>query len=153
MFLWAVVFYLIMNYYYETGSRSLKLKVPRSKILYYLLQFTWGLPLNAAGALVSIYQICLRRTLVKDGLNYKFTVPYQANFSLGIFIFVCCDKESVYRHESGHSIQNMYYGPFALLCVSIPSMVRYWVRYLFPKCVKRAYDDIWFESQATQSGN
>jgi hypothetical protein len=56
----------------------------------------------------------------------------------------------VVAHEFGHSIQNCYYGPFALVCVTIPSVIRYWVRRL--KRTNTDYYSIWFEKEASQLG-
>lgn len=53
-------------------------------------------------------------------------------FEMGCFWFVAynCDeydnKQSTFMgHEAGHGIQNIIFGPFQLVLVQIPSMIRY----------------------------
>ena len=58
--------------------------------------------------------------------------------------------EHTRRHEFGHSIQNMFMGPFFPFIVAIPSAVRYWLDY-FGK-LKTEYDSVWFEYTATVWG-
>lgn len=54
------------------------------------------------------------------------------------------------RHEFGHSIQNMIFGPLFPFIVAIPSAIRYWL-YTFKK-LKSDYNSIWFERTATDWG-
>jgi hypothetical protein len=60
------------------------------------------------------------------------------------------------KHEHGHAIQNCWFGPFMPFIVCIPSAIRYWyreLRYLRNgKTPPTAYDDAWFEGQATRVG-
>lgn len=60
--------------------------------------------------------------------------------------------EHTRRHEFGHSLQNIIFGPLMLFIVSIPSAIRYWYRHNNPDKVTTNYDDIWFERTATQWG-
>lgn len=150
----TLFFYIYMDMSYERNIYSIKLTVPQSKILYYGLQFTWGLLQNLAGAVVLLYLFCMAPHLkpCMAGRNVKVKTNYSANFSLGVFVFVNCDTESILQHECGHSLQNMYYGPFAILCVAFPSLVRYWYRCITHINNYNSYFDIWFEYQASISG-
>lgn len=63
--------------------------------------------------------------------------------------------KSVKNHEHGHALQNCEYGPFMII-VSIMSVCRYWYREfkyhrkgLTPPT---AYDDAWYEGEATKIG-
>ena len=69
------------------------------------------------------------------------------------------NNEGVCAHEYGHGIQNLWWGPLFLFVIAIPSAIRYWWRifyrkFIYPKNRKKlpAYDDIWFEGQATKLG-
>lgn len=150
----TLFFYVYMDATYERDRTSIKLAVPQSKILYYGLQFTWGLLQNLAGAVVLLYTFCMAPHLkpCMIGRNIKVKTSYSANFSLGVFVFVRNETGSVIQHECGHSLQNMYYGPFAVLCVALPSLVRYWYRRITHTNDYNTYFDIWFEYQASISG-
>ncbi len=60
--------------------------------------------------------------------------------------------EHTRRHEFGHSLQNIIFGPFMLFVVTIPSAIRYWYRRLTPG-PHEPYDAIWFEGTATKWGS
>lgn len=54
-----------------------------------------------------------------------------ACFSSGPIIFVTpnCSEKTI-RHETGHSVQSLIFGPLFHIVVSIPSIIRFWVRRL-----------------------
>lgn len=148
--------YIVMNHLYNNGTVE-ALKAPKKKWVYYLLQFTWGLPMNIIGAIVALVLICFRKRPYRYGWNLCFELPVNFGLELGIF-FIAPINGSAHtkNHEHGHAIQNIYFGPFTIGMVSIPSAARFWVRELMYKVGKppRAkYDDIWFEGQATKSGD
>ena len=71
--------------------------------------------------------------------------------TLGCFIFTCKNpSQSLLEHESGHTLQNIMFGPLMPFIVAIPSCIRYWFR-RFTKPTTM-YDGIWFERQATNLG-
>lgn len=59
--------------------------------------------------------------------------------------------EHIRRHEFGHSIQQLMFGPFMLFVVTIPSAIRYWYRILTPG-PHPDYDDAIFEYTASKWG-
>lgn len=126
--------------------------------LYYLLQFTWGLPMNIIGALASLILHCILRYPIKRFRNmYYIQIPSRfGGVNLGMFCVIGKDCESVLPHEYGHSIQNLWWGALMPFFIGIPSMIRYWYRELVVLSgglLTRGYDDIWFEGQATALGN
>lgn len=62
--------------------------------------------------------------------------------------------EHTRRHEFGHSLQNIVFGPFQIFLVAIPSAIRY--HYQMARMRKglpnKEYDSIWFEGTATKLG-
>lgn len=52
-----------------------------------------------------------------------------ACFSCGPIIFVTpnCDDDTI-RHETGHSVQSLMLGPLFHFVVSLPSVIRFWIR-------------------------
>lgn len=151
----SAVGYLVMgNLYYNNVVVSLP-NVKR-RWVYYLLQFTWGLPMNLIGAIVALVLVCHRKKAYKYGWNYCFELPVNFGLELGIFFIAPIDgSKHTKDHEHGHAIQNIYFGPFCVGMVSIPSATRFWIReiqYMIKKPPKTKYDDAWFEGQATKSG-
>ena len=129
------------------------------KFLYYFLSFTWGILTNIAGALIAFVMIITghRPKRFCGSVYFEFGKKYFGGFSYGIFFFK--DRSTEMRllcHEYGHSIQNCIFGPFMLFIVNLPSTCRYWSRRIRSKrgrAMRRAYDDIWFEGQATRLGS
>lgn len=125
--------------------------------LYYLIQLTWGLPLNIIGAMVYFVLKYLFKRPVNRFRN-MFCVIVPSNFggmNLGMFTVLGNQMGYLVSHEYGHSIQNLIFGWFTPFVVSIPSAVRYWYRNIqtaIGESPQTMYDDVWFEAQATKLG-
>lgn len=132
---------------------------------FYLFQLTWGLPLTLIGLVGAIFMLLTFHKPKKVGYFIQFTARNDYNgwgFEGGIFYFTSTDCEndiSLITHEMGHcSYQQLWFGPFAVLIVTIPSLIRFWYReflYRFkPEKAKKLppYDSIWFEGTATKYG-
>lgn len=70
-----------------------------------------------------------------------------ACFSSGPIIFVVpnCDDNTI-RHETGHSVQSLMFGPLFHILVSLPSVCRFWVR----RWCNKSHD--WYLSQFPEGG-
>ncbi len=100
-------------------------------ILFYLVQWTWGLPVNIVGGVA--YIICtkiLKLSHSKFGYANIVYVPWnQGGLSMGCFIFMRANHESAewtYNtriHEYGHTWQCLLLGPLYYLVVALPSVV------------------------------
>ena len=133
----------------------------KHRFLFYLLQLTWGLPVNLIGALVFLATLPFAASHKRFHHCFYSHIGHNwGGFSLGLFIFV--DREPsmpTLRHESGHTLQVSLMGVFYLFLVAIPSAVRYWYReYLanakrIPYGELAPYDAVWFERQATEWGS
>ena len=126
------------------------------KKLYYILNLTWGLPMNIIGGLVATVLVSTGHKPKKFEGCYHFVVGKSwGGLNLGLFILTD-EKESVHTktHEFGHSIQNAMYGIFMPFIVAIPSVIRYWYRAIrtYYGLSNVSYDDIWFEGQASKLG-
>ena len=129
------------------------------KKTFYLLSFTWGLPVTLLGYVSAIALKALGYNSKKWGYCRYFELGDNwGGLNLGPVFFT--DKEStesIRNHEFGHAIQNCIYGPFMLLIIAA-SAVRYWIRE-YKHRIKKVpyanlppYDSIWFEGQATVYG-
>lgn len=127
------------------------------KTLFYILQFTWGLPLNIIGFIIALFLIITGHKPKRHKLCLYFEVgEYWGGLELGFFFLI--DKVSsthTKNHEVGHAIQNSWFGPFFLI-LWIAGAIRYNYRNLIRKINPNKklpdYDSIWFEGQATKLG-
>lgn len=132
-----------------------------SYLIFYAIQFTWGLLLNVLGIFVVLFMLITLHKPHRFGPSIYFVCKKAEGFGFeaGVFFVVgadCEDDMGLKCHEAGHGIQNMMFGPLMLFIVSIPSLIRYWYRefkyYRKGLEPKTDYDDIWFEGQATRLG-
>lgn len=128
-----------------------------NKFVFYLLSFTWGLPLNIAGCLVALAMIITGHKPHKWGYCYYFEVGENwGGLELGIFFLTNKNPSNhTKNHEHGHAIQNCYWGFLMPFVINIPSAIRYWYRIIRTKrgyLNTTQYDDIWFEGQASKWG-
>lgn len=75
----------------------------------------------------------------------------------GGYTTVCPDEDwfqHTRKHEFGHSLQNLIFGPLFPFIVAIPSAIRYhYQNYRSKKGLpNKEYDAIWFEGTATRWG-
>lgn len=131
------------------------------KFLYWLVQLTWGGLLTIPGLLITGFCILfLKGTPHKNG--YSYIVEIGGNWGgLEIGAVALCGRysendpawyEHTRRHEFGHSIQQLIFGPFQMFIVGIPSACRYWYRRLTPNKSHRPYDYAIFEYTASKWG-
>lgn len=71
-----------------------------------------------------------------------------ACFSCGPIIFVTTDcDDNIIKHETGHSVQSLIFGPLFHFVVSIPSIILFWTRRIKRK------DAIWYHSHWPEGGS
>jgi len=91
-----------------------------TKLLFILLQLTWGLPQNMLGLLLFCLFVrrphCIRRCAVVTRWRLS------SSLSMGLFIFLSekADK-TVFVHEYGHTVQSALLGPLFLPLVGVSS--------------------------------
>lgn len=103
------------------------------RILYLLLQWTWGLPQNALGALLFLFFRKQQRFPFRYAVATRWT--HKGSLSLGMFLFLgnvpahlsAEDRfhveQSILVHEYGHTIQSLILGPLYLLVIGLPSLL------------------------------
>ncbi len=132
--------------------------MPKSRAVYLILTYTWGLPMALTGLFTGAVLMIMGNRPVKYGWNICFEfekISWGVSFG-NVFISPKHNSEELKMHEHGHGIQNIYLGFFMPLVVSLPSAVRFWFREIrekkFRKKLKKEYDSIWFERSASISG-
>ena len=129
------------------------------KSTFYLLSFTWGLPMTLVGCIVALCLLITGHKAKRWGYSWYFEVGENwGGVELGAFFLT--DKTTsthTKNHEFGHGIQNCYFGFLMPFIVCIPSAIRYWYREIMerakPHKALPPYDSVWFEGQATRLGN
>jgi len=124
---------------------------------FYLRSFTWGLPVNIAGAIAALCLLTTGHKPERFGNCVNFSVGTNwGGGSMGIFMITCRNaSRQLKEHEHGHSIQNCFYGPFMPL-INLRSSSRYLYRACV-QCLMRhqalsPYDSVWFEREASELG-
>ena len=92
-------------------------------IIYYLLQWTWGIVQNIAGLVLFVANI--------SGKHYRFNGAVvtewkcrRGSLGMGMFIFVSPGvTEKITRHEYGHTLQSIILGPLFLPVIGLPSLL------------------------------
>ena len=102
------------------------------RILFYLIQFTWGLPVTITGVFATLALLCGGyKPKLNQGYIYFVVGKNWGGVNFGCFIVLSeTSAKSKYTilHEMGHGIQNLMYGFLMPFIVSIPSTIRYWYR-------------------------
>ena len=99
-----------------------------SKALFWLVQWTWGLPVNLIGGLMYLvfYPKCRHGRFNNAFISY---VPWKfGGLSLGQFIFMADHGREPWTsntriHEYGHTIQCLLLGPLYWFVIGVPSAV------------------------------
>ena len=126
-----------------------------TKLLFYVLNLTWGIPMNLIGALVALGLHIGGKRPTRHGLCWCYIVGRGwGGVSLGLVMIVAetSNHDDTKNHEHGHAWQNALYGVFFPFVVAIPSAIRYWYREKQDPLSLPPYDSIWFEKQATEWG-
>lgn len=129
-----------------------------NNFLFYLLSFTWGLPMTLIGLIVALVLVITGHKPKKHGYCLHFEIGDNwGGVNLGIiFITDKTSDDDTKNHEHGHAFQNCYWGLLFPFVIAIPSVVRYWYRefkyYKKGKTPTTDYDSIWFEGDATKRG-
>ena len=88
------------------------------KIVYLLLQCTWGIIQSSLGLMVFLYFLKAPHEIYHGAIYTKWNL--KGGISLGLFIFTP-DKEEIWCqqmavHEYGHTWQSLMLGPFLSVC-------------------------------------
>ncbi len=136
--------------------RGFVFRAPRKRWVYYLLSFTWGLPATLGGLVIALALLATGHRPEMYGWDIRFRLKVNFGLSAGIvFISPRTCSTHLTAHEHGHSIQNIYFGPFMPGVVSGPSTMRFhWrnIRRKLRRPGRTSYDSAWFEGSATRSG-
>lgn len=109
------------------------------KVLFYLIEWTWALPVNLIGLIGFIIFAKIKKC--RHERFYNATITYVpgnwGGISFGTFIFMNPDKPDnwIYNtkiHEYGHTFQALLLGPVWFLVIAIPSFI--WCN--FKPCVE-----------------
>lgn len=116
------------------------------KIIYYILNCTWGIIMTVIGALgTAALAITGHKVNRHAGCFYTNVGRSWGGMEAGMFFFTDSrDSESTKNHEFGHSLQNCLWGPLFPFVVCIPSATRYWLRENPTKKSKHMFSIIYY---------
>ena len=131
-----------------------------SKTWYYIISFTWGLPMNLLGIVAAIPLLLTGHKPKQNLYGWYFEVGEDwGGVSFGFISIVSKNPSShILQHEFGHSIQNCIFGIFFIPFIAVPSVCRYWYRRYLVEVKKKSYLDLpyydyaWYEGLATVFG-
>lgn len=94
---------------------------------YYLIQFTWGLPQNIVGLILTL----AHSKNVKEFFHGALVTYHNEDWggiSLGMFILMNGNRDETWSsgtrvHEFGHTIQSLILGPLYLFVIGLPSII------------------------------
>lgn len=99
------------------------------KVLYYIIQWTWGIVMNLIGGIVCLVCLCLKCPVQKYRNGIEILVNNNfGGLELGMFFIRGKDCLGVRPHEYGHGIQHLWWGPLFPFVIGLPSAARYWLR-------------------------
>ncbi len=123
------------------------------RVIYCLLQWTWGILQNIGGLAVFIRHIRCRHSFFHDAIVTEWDKPRYC--ATGMFIFVktgCSEKLLV--HEYGHTVQSAILGPLFIPVIGLPSTlwanIKFFHRYRRRK--KYSYYSLYPEKWANSLG-
>lgn len=97
------------------------------RVIYYILQCTWGLPLNLIGGLIWLY---LHIRGARSFRYHNAIATYwdrESNMAIGMFVFLEKDlenqEERILYHEYGHTFQSAWLGLLYLPVIAVPSLI------------------------------
>ena len=97
---------------------------------FWFVQCTWGFIMTMIGAIVALILIVSGNKPQHIGsVVYIETGLGWGGITLGGFLFCSRDAgDSIKYHETGHTIQNMIWGPLFPFVIGFPSFIRCWIR-------------------------
>jgi hypothetical protein len=121
----------------------------------YFIKLLWQLPQNIFGFALKL--ILVRRkeidyiipsqVLPNVEIIVKSSKLGGAGISLGNYIFISdyfYEKEIVIKHEEGHCIQSIIFGPFYLFFIGLPSITQYLISSYLKKLGMKKFSDNYF---------
>lgn len=102
----------------------------KHKVLYYLLNITWGLLATTVGIISTLVLLCFGIKPKRYGHTWYTPIgEHWGGLELGLcFIVDKSESKATLRHEYGHTAQNAVWGPLFPFIISIPSAIRYHLR-------------------------
>ena len=153
----------------------MKIKKVLFSIMFWVVSLTWGIIMTSIGLIAtgSLNLVKLIAKLFKKDLKIKthtngcsLITEVGGNWGgVELGAVALCGNYSksspswfdhTRKHEFGHAVQHLIFGPLFIFIVAIPSATRYWYQRIMQGKGKHFasdwYDSIWFEGGATRWG-
>lgn len=114
------------------------------------------MPQNIGGLIVLLFNLKNKEKCSLSGITYwKVKHINDCGISLGNYIILDKDtyiSETSIKHEHGHQIQSLYFGPIYLIFIGLPSAIGNLIdRYMHKKWSRRKRQ-LWYYSQPWEAG-
>jgi len=128
-------------------------------LLFYIIQFSWGIIQNIAGLFVFLYLMIKNPKRERMIFHASVICDWDNEIEcmgLGMFVFMHNFNHTMNReiliHEYGHTIQSLILGPFFIPVIAIPSLI--WCKTMekYRKENNRSYYWLYCEKWANQLG-
>jgi hypothetical protein len=122
------------------------------KVFLRILTEIWQLPQHIiAYVIMLVNRKSIKPMVSKDGILYYLVDHlFDCGVSLGNYIFLDVDGNYDYvtvRHEHGHQIQSLIFGPLYLIFIGLPSIIGNIVDRIKYKYFKKYYDPDFYYKQ------
>ncbi len=122
------------------------------KVFLRILTEIWQLPQHIiAYVIMLVNRKSIKPMVSKDGILYYLVDHlFDCGVSLGNYIFLDIDGNYDYitvRHEHGHQIQSLIFGPLYLIFIGLPSIIGNIVDRIKYKYFKKYYDPDFYYKQ------
>lgn len=139
----------------EAANLQLR-RVNMKRKMYYVMSFTWGLPLTLCGLIVALFLLVTghRPRRYHGCLHFELGRTRWGGLNLGPVLLTQREPpEYLVTHELGHAVQNTKYGP-GMIPLVIRSVCRYHVHNwkAWRGLPVPSYYSDWFEAQASEYG-
>jgi len=131
-----------------------------TRLIYWLLQFSWGIVQNILGLLIFVILLIKNPKRKIETFFGAILTHWAFTFSMGCGMFIfyghenAKDRNEVKVHEYGHTIQSAVLGPLFMFVIAIPStswaFLPIFINYR--KKTGMAYLDLYCESWANKWG-
>ena len=122
------------------------------KVFIRILREIWQLPQHIIAYMIMVVNHkSIKQMVNKDGIRY-YLVKHLSNcgISLGNYIFLDADgnyDNIIVRHEYGHQIQSLIFGPLYLIVIGLPSIIGNIINRIKYKYFRKYYDPDFYYKQ------
>ena len=121
------------------------------RIIYILIQCSWGVAQSFAGFLLFLYCRICKKSVTSCFYHGSFCTYWKSKNGISLGLFIFASDDGMKKHEFGHTPQSLWLGPLYLPVIGLPSFI--WANLPYCKQLRRKkidYYSFWTERWANQ---